>query len=156
MSDRSVTHSTFVLERNYDASPAQVFAAFSDPEAKAIWFGPPDEWQGSDWEMDFRVGGREHSKAVDKDGVAHIFESRYQDIVQDERIVYSYDMHLDDKRISVSLATFEFKPEGDGTRLVLTEQGVYLDGYDDVGRREAGTKGMLEAIDKALREHASA
>jgi uncharacterized protein YndB with AHSA1/START domain len=35
MTDRSVTHSTFVVERSYDASPARVFAAWADPGAKA-------------------------------------------------------------------------------------------------------------------------
>ena len=48
-----------------------------------------------------------------------------------ERIIYGYDMHLDDKRISVSLATVEFKPAGKGTRLTFTEQGAFLDGFDD-------------------------
>ena len=35
MSECSVTHATFVLERAYDASLERVFAAFSDPVAKA-------------------------------------------------------------------------------------------------------------------------
>ena len=30
MSNRSATHSTFVIERDYDASPARVFAAWGD------------------------------------------------------------------------------------------------------------------------------
>ncbi|MBV8652023.1 MAG: SRPBCC domain-containing protein, partial [Alphaproteobacteria bacterium] len=68
------------------------------------------------------------------------------DIVPDERIIYSYDMHLDDKRISVSLATIELKPAGAGTRLVFTEQGVFLDGYDDAGSRERGTQGLLDKL----------
>ena len=37
------------------------------------------------------------------------YDARYQDIVPNERIIYSYDMHLDDKRISVSLATVELE-----------------------------------------------
>ena len=56
-----------------------------------------------------------------------------------ERIIYGYDMHLDDKRISVSLATVEFKPAGKGTRLTFTEQGAFLDGFDDPRLRERGT-----------------
>jgi uncharacterized protein YndB with AHSA1/START domain len=38
MPERSVTHSTFVIERTYDASPARVFAAWLQPKAKARWF----------------------------------------------------------------------------------------------------------------------
>ena len=54
----SVSHSTFVIERTLAFSPAQVFAAWSDPRAKARWFVGPDEWEKSDHQLDFRVGGR--------------------------------------------------------------------------------------------------
>jgi len=71
----SVTHSTFSLERTYDASPARVFAAFADPEAKAQWFAGPDEWGLSAFEVDFRVGGREMNRGGPKDGPVHSFEA---------------------------------------------------------------------------------
>ena len=67
-----------------------------------------------------------------------------------ERIIISYDMHLDDKRISVSLATVELKPKGSGTRLVFTEQGAFLDGFDDPGQREKGTLDLLDALGAEL------
>jgi uncharacterized protein YndB with AHSA1/START domain len=70
--------------------------------------------------------------------------------VENERIVYTYDMHLDDKRISVSLATVELKPAGLGTRLIFTEQAVFLDGYDDAGSRERGTHGLLDKLKASL------
>lgn len=69
----------------------------------------------------------------------------------DERIVITYDMHLDEKRISVSLATMEFKPEGAGTRLIFTEQGAFLDGYDIPAQREQGTRDLLDALGEELR-----
>jgi hypothetical protein len=50
----------------------------------------------------------------------------------------------------VSLATIELKPAGKGTKLVITEQGVFLDGYDDAGSRERGTKGLLDQLEAAL------
>ena len=43
MTERSVTHATFVIERTYDASPARVFAAWSEAEAKARWFSCHEE-----------------------------------------------------------------------------------------------------------------
>jgi uncharacterized protein YndB with AHSA1/START domain len=77
--------------------------------------------------------------------------------VPNTRIISSYDMHLDDKRISVSLATVELEPAGAGTRLIYTEQGAFLDGYDDAGSREHGTRGLLDKLAAALqRESASA
>ena len=151
MTERSVTHATFVIERTYDASPARVFAAWADPAVKARWMAGPEEWGPEEFDLDFRVGGREISRGGPKGGPVHAYEARYQDIVPDERIVYTYDMHLDGTRISVSLATVEFRPEGAGTRLVFTEQGAFLDGYDDPAQREQGTRDLLDALATALR-----
>src|SRR5271154_2445397 len=117
MTKRSVTHATFVIERNYDASPAHVFKAWSEQEAKSRWFKGPESWQSAQYELDFRVGGREISRGGPPGGPMHCYEARYQDIVLGERIILSYDMHLDDTRISVSLMTVEFKPAGTGTCL---------------------------------------
>jgi uncharacterized protein YndB with AHSA1/START domain len=146
MTERSVTHATFVLERSYDAPPSRVYAAWADPEAKARWFGGGEDA----FEMDFRVGGREHNSGT-MGSDTYTFDATYQDIVEDERIVYTYDMHLNGQRISVSVATVEFKPQGDATRLVFTEQGAFLDGFDDPRMREQGTGSLLEALDKELK-----
>jgi uncharacterized protein YndB with AHSA1/START domain len=157
MTERSVTHATFVIERTYAASPARVFAAFASRDAKARWFQGPPDWPASEHELDFRVGGGERVRGGPKGGPTHTFEARYQDIVPNQRIISSYDMHLGDKRISVSLATVELKPAGAGTRLTYTEQGAFLDGYDDAGSREHGTRELLNSLDLALRrESASA
>ena len=155
MTERSVTHATFVIERTYDASPARVFAAWATPEAKALWFAGPDEWVKSSHELDFRVGGCECVSGGPPGGPVHSFDARYQDIVPNERIISSYDMHLDDKRISVSLATVEFKPVGAGTRLIYTEQGAFLDGYDDPAGREHGTGALLDKLGEALKRESA-
>jgi uncharacterized protein YndB with AHSA1/START domain len=155
MQKRSVTHATFVLERTYDASPAQVFAAWADPAAKARWFMGPEGWGPDELELDFRVGGREVSRGGPPGGPVHTYDARYHDIVPDERIIYAYDMHLDDVRISVSLATVELKPAGAGTRLIFTEQGAFLDGYDDAGQREQGTAELLDALGESLRRQSA-
>jgi uncharacterized protein YndB with AHSA1/START domain len=151
VTDRSVTHATFVVERTYGAAPARVFAAWADPAAKARWFRSPEEWGPDEFELDFRVGGREVNRGGPKGGPVYAFEGRYQDIVADERIVYTYSMRLDQTLISVSVATVEFRSEGAGTRLVLTEQGAYLDGHDSPEQRQHGAGELLDALGAELR-----
>ena len=156
MTERSTHHVTFAIDRIYDASPARAFAAWATKEAKARWFAGGAEWREQIRDLDFRVGGRERLVGVWSVGPVSHFDASYQDIVPDERIVYTYDMHLDDKRISVSLSTVEFKLEGAGTRLTYTEQVVFLDGYDKPESREQGTRGLLDNLDRALRRTAGA
>jgi uncharacterized protein YndB with AHSA1/START domain len=147
MSGRSVEHATFVVERKYEASPERAFAAWADPEAKARWYVDSD----AQLELDFRVGGRERSRGAAPDGSVYSYEALFQDIVPAERIVYTYDMLLHGTRISVSLATVEFTPEGDGdTRLVFTEQGAFLDGHESPARRAEGMGGLLDALGEEL------
>jgi uncharacterized protein YndB with AHSA1/START domain len=148
MTERSVEHATFAVERTYDASPARTFAAWANPEAKARWFGGSGE--GAEFELDFRVGGRETTRGGPEGGPVFSFEGRYQDIVPDERIVYSYDMDMDGTRISVSLATVEFKLDAAGTRLIFTEQGAFLDGHDTPAQREQGMGSLLDALGEEL------
>lgn len=149
MTPRTTTHATFVIERDLAHPPAKVFAAYADPKKKAKWFGGPPEWNG-EHTLDFRVGGKEISKGGPPGGVVHKMSGEYWDIVENERIVMSYDLHLDATRISVSLGTTEIKPNGSGSKLIYTEQGVYLDGYDDAGQREEGTRQLLGQLETYL------
>ena len=151
MTQRSAHHDTFTIERVYAAPPAKVFAAWANPVFKRKWFGGPDEWTRSPHRLDFKVGGRESLSGGPAEGPLHRYEATYHDIVVDQRIVSTYDMYLDDARISVSLATVEISPSGTGSKLIYTEQGVFLDGYDDAGSRERGTRELLDKLDVALR-----
>ncbi len=148
---RSIVHGTFTLERTFpNATPARVFAAFK-PEGKAKWFGgPKEEWEQLESAFDFQVGGRELSVGRHKSGVVSKFDCRYYDIVENERLVYAYEMHLDANKISVSLATIEIKADGKSTRLTMHEDGAFLDGYDDNGSRMRGTEFLLDALVAAV------
>lgn len=150
---RSVVHATFHLERTYDAPAARVWKALTDEAAKQKWFGgTPGRWELLERRMDVRVGGSERLKGRWESGVVSTFDATYHDVIPNERLVYSYAMHLDDKKISVSLATMQLKAEGGKTTLMVTEQGAFLDGYDDAGSREHGTGHLLDALGASLKD----
>jgi uncharacterized protein YndB with AHSA1/START domain len=155
MTERSVLHDTFTIERTYPATPSRVFAAFASEEAKDAW-GDTGDVEAADppgtSEFDFRVGGRERFSHKYQ-GTTYRYDGLYYDIVPDQRIVYSYEMYADGMRISVSVATIEFAKNGDGTTLSWTEQGAYLDGFDGPeapGLRQGGTSEMLDGLDTYL------
>lgn len=150
MSERTIIHGTFVVERTYGASPTRVFAAWANPAVKAQWFGGSSTGDPT-YTLDFHVGGREVNRGGPPGGPVYTYEARYQDIVPNRRIVYTYDMHLEQTRISVSLATVEFEPLGAGTKLIFTEHGAFLDGHDTPAQREHGTGELLDALGAALR-----
>ncbi|HZB89799.1 MAG TPA: SRPBCC family protein [Stellaceae bacterium] len=150
---RGVAHGSFHLERSYDAPVARVWRALTDPMAKQKWFaGTPGRWELIERQMDVRVGGRERLRGRWEGGVVSTFDATYHDVIPNERLIYSYEMHLDDKKISVSLATLELKAAGAKTTLKVTEQGAFLDGYDDAGSREHGTGQLLDALGASLKE----
>jgi uncharacterized protein YndB with AHSA1/START domain len=152
MPERSVVHSTFRLERTYDRPPARVFAAWANPGLKARWFGGGTDDAPLDLDMDFRVGGHETDRSE-----PGAYQARYHEIVQDERIVFTYDLSFEGSLVSVSLATVEFHPAdgGSGTQLTYTEHGAFLDGLDDPELRKNGTGGMLDELGRWLEREAA-
>jgi uncharacterized protein YndB with AHSA1/START domain len=145
--ERSVVHDHFVIERAYPAAPDRVFAAWANLEFKRQWFNGDDEVGAvGEHTLDFRVGGGEHLVGHIVGGPTYRFDAVYQDIVDNQRIVWSYDMHLDDRRISVSVATVEITGVPGGSRLVLTEQGAFLDGLDTNAQRREGTEQLADAL----------
>jgi uncharacterized protein YndB with AHSA1/START domain len=150
--DRFVTHASFTLERSYPVPPARVFAAWADPALKSRWFAGD---ACPNHQLDFRVGGREVATGGPEGGPVMTFESLYREIVVPERIVYTSTMSAGADVITVSLTTVEFKPvefktAADGTQLVLTEQGAFLDGREEPAWRENGTADQLKALAAVL------
>ncbi len=150
MTESTVTHDTFVLERTYDVAVVDVFRAWSDPTLKARWFAGSAEALNAGYELDFRIGGHEVNRGGPPGGLVYTYDSEFRDIVAEKRIVYTYEMFAGDDRISVSVATVEFHDREGATQLVLTEQGVFLDGHDTSAQREDGTRYMLESLAATL------
>jgi uncharacterized protein YndB with AHSA1/START domain len=159
MTETTVVHTTFTIERTYTAPPARVFAAFANQAKKQRWFAEGKGSEVLEFMMDFRVGGREFTRSrfqggpegAPAKGTAIRNDTTYQDIVPERRIVFAYTMTVGDKRISASLATVELRPSGDGARLLFTEQGAFFEGADGPKRREGGWRDLLTRLDEELR-----
>jgi uncharacterized protein YndB with AHSA1/START domain len=151
MTSRSTVHDSFSIDRHFDAKPARVFQAFADPAAKSLWFAGPPQTKQEDVAFDFREGGRETLVTVMDDGNRFGFYATYTDIVPDERIVYTYEMTMNGRRISVSVATVEVRAgASSGTDLRITEHGVYLDGLDQPELRKQGSEQLLTVLGESL------
>jgi uncharacterized protein YndB with AHSA1/START domain len=148
-----IAHASFSVERTFAAPPSRVFAAFADPDLKAAWFRGPDTWKVRTRTLDFREGGHETTAGEVAGEWSSRFEADYHVIEPDARIVYSYVMFHNERRLSVSVASVELDPldEGAATRLVFTEQGAYFEGGEaDNAEREAGTIALLKQLEATL------
>ena len=148
--ERSQIHATFVIERSYPVPVGAVWHALSDNDARDQWFGGGAAFDVREKSHDFSVGGHGVEDGQWRGGPTSRFVSTYTDIVDELRMVFAYDMWVDDRHISTSLATIAVEPDADGTRLTYTEQGVHLDGLDTVEGREEGTRGLLDNLGSFL------
>lgn len=153
----TTTHGSFIIERRYNATPQRVFAAWSDPEAKRSWFVEGEGWDIRAYELDFREGGTETSTFRVVGGnnpfppeTTFSNDTVFDEIVPNERLIFTYSMARDGVRFSISLATVEFHPADKGTRLILTEHGAFFDGADGVKMREQGWRELLGKLDEYL------
>jgi uncharacterized protein YndB with AHSA1/START domain len=148
MTERSIAHGSFTVKRTYPFPPAKVFRAWSDPAIKRQWYGGPNQ-DDARRVFEFKPGGRENNfgKVGDQE---FAFESQYYDIVPDSRIVYAYDVKINGVVTSVSVAAVEFKTDGKGTELIMTEHGAFLDGHDSADERIGGTEWVLDRLGEIL------
>jgi len=148
---KPITHDTFTIERTFRANRDRAFQAWSDIRLKEKWFaGPAGRWSIVKRELDFSVGGSEVAVGRFSDGDTSGFYATYQDIIPNERIVYSYRMYVNDTLLSVSLATVEFFDEGTGSKTIFTEQGVYFTDSDAAVSRRQGSEMLMDKFVNSL------
>ena len=155
MSDPTVNHATFVIERSYPVAPDKVFAAFADPAKKRSWYAEERNSTIEEYKTDFRVGGHDRTLFRWGDGTpfpgqAMVNETVYQDIVPGRRIVFAYTMALEGRVFSASLSTVELMASGDGTQLVFTEQAAFFEGSDGPKMRVEGWAQLLGNLAREL------
>ena len=143
---RSQAHATFAIERTYPVPVAAVWQALSDEAARDQWFTAGDAFAAEEKRHDFRIGGQSTETGQWHGGPRSRFHSTYTDIVEPERIVFTYDMWVDERHLSTSVTTITLEDGGDRTLLTYVEQGVHFDGLASPEGREEGTKGLLDQL----------
>ena len=149
MTPHSASHTTFVIQRQFQASLKRVWRAFADPQAKRQWFTCSDDMRSTEHTLDFRPGGHELSRITAPDG-EHLFDARYLDIIPERRIIYAYAMQVNAIRLSASLATIKFAAHGPGTEMTFTEQVAFLDGHQRPEERIHGTELGFDMLERWL------
>ena len=117
--ERSQTHATFVIQRSI-ARPGGPGVAGALGQRRAE---PVVRWRLTPSRLTriarFPGRGRAVEAGQWHGGPTSQFRSTYTDIVDQVRIVFTYDMWVDDRHISTSVTTIVLEPDGEGTRLDL-------------------------------------
>jgi uncharacterized protein YndB with AHSA1/START domain len=141
-----LTQPSLTLARRLKASPAQVYAAWTDPEKIVRWFGPAETAEGSVnvMALDVRVGGTFRISFKGSDGEYHEVGGKYLEVVPDERLVFSWAWHSTPER--ESRVTITLKDESGVTFLTLQH-----DKFFDEPARDGHKRGWTGTLDKLER-----
>ncbi len=155
MSEPSIIHSTFVIERSFPKPPETVFSLFTDPVKKRRWFAEGDNHEVEEFVSESNVGGVERLRYRFKEGTPFAGlqvtnDGRIQEIVQNRSIVTASTMAFGEKRFSASLVTVELLPTETGTDVICTFQGAFFEGADGPQIREMGWMKLFDNLGKAL------
>lgn len=145
--ERSQAASTSLhLERVYDATPEEVFDAWTNPEVLRRWWAAAPTWRTPVAEIDLRVGGSYRISMEDPEtGAVHTVGGEYQEVRRPERLAYSWCWEQDDGGTGhVSTVTVDFLGEGGGTTVVLEHIGLATPESRD--QHEHGWMGCLENL----------
>ena len=123
------------LERRLNARPDKVFEAWADPEQLVQWFGP-EGMTIPEHDIDARVGGRWMTVMHGPDGKDHRVSGIYRAIERPRRLVFTWAWENDGQRGYETEVTVEFRPDGAGTLMILTQQAFAS--AEDHGRHEHG------------------
>lgn len=135
-----MTAPSLTLKRRFKASPAKVFAAWTDPALLVRWMGP-NEIENISADCDPCVGGAYRCVMRAADGEMHDVSGVYREIVKDEKIVFTWAWRGTPERRS--LVTVLIKPDGDGALLTLVHEQ-----FADEAARDRHVHGWSGSFDR--------
>jgi uncharacterized protein YndB with AHSA1/START domain len=142
-----LTKPSLTLKRRIKAPPARVFAAWTNPEKLAAWFGPENTSIDSvRAEMDVTVGGHFRASFTTAEGEYHEVGGVYREVVPDRRLKFTWAWHTTPER--ESLVTITLTPDGEGTLLTLHHEQFVDEPTRDNHKR--GWGGCLDKLERYL------
>jgi uncharacterized protein YndB with AHSA1/START domain len=130
---------SLTIRRRFDAPPALVFAAWTEPKHMTEWWATKDAVT-LHAEADLKVGGRFRVVFQTPDGEKHDVSGVFREIAPGEKLVMSWAWATTpDRQSQVSLW---FRPDGDGTSLTLKHEFFF-----DETARDNHNRGWNEALD---------
>lgn len=139
------------LERVIAAPRSKVYRAWLDPALLARWMGP-DDFSVTVATVDERVGGVHQVEMLDNEGGHHTFVSVIEELVLDERIVFTFKF---DPEAQETKLTVTFRDtEGGGTALRLEHERITMEGTLDTQSVNVGWGQTLAKL-QALCENSS-
>ena len=144
----TIAHATIVMERTYDASPARVFNAWADAEARQRWSAPADNIRIVYEEANFHEGGRDILRCIEPGNEDYVAVVNYIDIKRDQRILFVEDIKHGKTRVSAALIGVELTPKGGATDLLLTMQIASFDGANMEQGYQFGWNAALDNLAK--------
>jgi uncharacterized protein YndB with AHSA1/START domain len=143
---RSIT-----ITRVFDAPRELVWKMFTEPEHFGHWFGggPPVEVPASKISMDVQPGGEWAATMVFPDGNEMPFAGRYREVVEPERLVFTFENVANREDPVAELATVLFRDMDGKTEVSLTQAGYMQPEEYAVGLKEGYGK-FFDAIERRL------
>jgi uncharacterized protein YndB with AHSA1/START domain len=131
------------IERAYNASPEEVFDAWTSPEVLRRWWAVHPEGTTPVAEVDLRVGGSYRLSMEGPDGERHTVQGQYSEVDRPHRLVYSWQWELDAGGLGpASTVTVELHPDGERTNVVLEHSGL-----PDAASRDRHAQGWAACMD---------
>ena len=115
----------FTIVRNLDATPAEIWRAWIDPDEAATWLHPRGVSTPRDSVViDARVGGRyTYTMVNDASGEEYPTTGVYREIVENERLVFTWGNPGEDDD-DVPVVTVTLEDLGELTRMTFDIRGV--------------------------------
>jgi uncharacterized protein YndB with AHSA1/START domain len=138
-------HPQLRITRRYPVPPAQVWRAWTDPQALSRWFGPGEVDSVTVAELDVREGGAWWVRFRTPDGEEHGVSGVYQTVIVGRRLSFTWAWQSTPDR--VSLVHIDLDPVEGGTQLSFLQERFFdRAARDNHARGWAGTFAKLDAM----------